>query len=515
MVTVYTQVYNTEAYIRQCVESVLNQTYPYFEYYLIDNGSTDGCKEILREYAAADRRIKLIRHEKNAIPPLGAKIPRQHGVGRYYTALDSDDWWEPDYLEKLLAFAEKNRLDIACTGSIYHCVATGDQSPRKVNQPVVFPREKFAQGLPWYHAFFRPVWGKLVRMDCLRLVDENLIPPIVYGADTAWCFQFLRHAKRIGIDNSILHHYRIFSRSLSYRYNTKRFESDVYLYNDAIDFLANFGPVSAKNRDFLQAVYSNAVVDTADVIAGSDLSADDKLREYCVIASYPLTQAVYRGCRHESADRSKAELIRNILKAGAALDGRPDENLRGAMRALLPRCGRAVSGANAQIYLEDPELYQALTQDNPDIILKNLLGRMEKKQGVKKYAIPKAIQALAANKPLLCHIDDAVFLRKYAGVYWEVWQGELLEALERMTGLLLDNQVSSGREIFLELYISLGATLEQVPAFLFGKLQLAKLYLRQNKAAQCRSIVEDLSKMGLDNEEFASLQHELEHTAGQ
>ena len=49
MITICTLVYNTRPYIRQCVESVLNQTYPYFEYYLIDNGSVDGCKEILEE----------------------------------------------------------------------------------------------------------------------------------------------------------------------------------------------------------------------------------------------------------------------------------------------------------------------------------------------------------------------------------------------------------------------------------------------------------------------------------
>ena len=68
MITIYTQVYNAKPYIRQCVESVLHQTYPHFEYYLADNGSTDGCKEILEEYAASDSRIKLFRNEKNVIP---------------------------------------------------------------------------------------------------------------------------------------------------------------------------------------------------------------------------------------------------------------------------------------------------------------------------------------------------------------------------------------------------------------------------------------------------------------
>lgn len=192
IITVYTQVYNTKPYIRQCIESVLNQTFPYFEYYVIDNGSTDGCKEILEKYAAADSRIKLIRHEHNEIPPKGAQISREQGIGHYYTTLDSDDWWEPNYLELLIDFAETNHLDIACTGTMMHVIENGAQVSRKVNEPLILCREMFAVGLPWYHVHFRPVWGKLIRMKCLQAVSDDLIPPMFYGYDTAWCFQVLR-----------------------------------------------------------------------------------------------------------------------------------------------------------------------------------------------------------------------------------------------------------------------------------------------------------------------------------
>ena len=73
LVSIYTQVYNTKSYLEKCILSVLNQTFPNFEYILIDNGCTDGCKEILEHYAAQDNRIRLIRYEKILLLRFGLK----------------------------------------------------------------------------------------------------------------------------------------------------------------------------------------------------------------------------------------------------------------------------------------------------------------------------------------------------------------------------------------------------------------------------------------------------------
>ena len=63
----------------------------------------------------------------------------------------------------------------------------------------------------------------------------------------------------------------------------------------------------------------------------------------------------------------------------------------------------------------------------------------------------------------------------------------------------------------MQLYISLSAVLEQVPAFLFGKLQLAQMYLRQNRLSECRTIVTDLEEMEMaENEELDEIRKKLE-----
>ena len=64
-ITLYTRVYNTEKYLPRCLESVINQTFKDFQHIIIDNGCTDGCTDILKEYAAKYSWVKLIRYEKN------------------------------------------------------------------------------------------------------------------------------------------------------------------------------------------------------------------------------------------------------------------------------------------------------------------------------------------------------------------------------------------------------------------------------------------------------------------
>lgn len=514
-IIVYTCVYNSEKTLPETIESVLRQSFSSFEFHIEDNGSTDGTQAVIYDYAARDSRIVPHIREKNHTltgepAPVFSFTPPE---SEYFTNIDGDDWWEPDYLERLLGFAERFRLDIACTGTLMHDMATGAQGARQLPRPLVLEKRQFAQWLPYYHAFFRPIWGKLIRTKLVpkvRLAGTDSM--YFYGADTFYCFQLLRHANRIGIDNSVLQHYRIAQRSVSSQYNSGRFETDVYLYQDAISFLSEFGPVSVQNRNFLQCVYSNAVIDTVGVIHNSGLSPAEKLREYRTIATNSVTLATYRECTDESAARSRTGLVKKTLEAGAALGQQSDEDMRITLQTLLPRCGQAVSSANVQMMLEDPALLRGLSEDDADAVVDNLLKRIECGQGGKRSTVSETIQALAVNQPLLCQIDDGVFLRKYAGIYQKVWQGERIDALEEMTGLLIDNKVSGGRETFLDLFISLSAVENQPQAFVFGKLQLAQLYLRQRRMDECRVLVDELEKMGVENDDLDVLKDELKST---
>jgi len=114
-ITVITIVYNGERYIREAVDSILNQTYKDFEYVIVDNNSTDKTPAILREYAQKDRKIKIIRE-----PQQGILYARNAGLkvaqGEWIAVLDADDIALPDRLECQLNLVEKNP-DVILVGS--------------------------------------------------------------------------------------------------------------------------------------------------------------------------------------------------------------------------------------------------------------------------------------------------------------------------------------------------------------------------------------------------------------
>jgi glycosyltransferase involved in cell wall biosynthesis len=89
--------YNHEAYIAECLESVLNQTYQDFEVVFTDDGSTDRTVEIIKRFD--DARITLFRHAENKGACVAANNCLQHAGGKYVAMLSSDDAWHPEKLE--------------------------------------------------------------------------------------------------------------------------------------------------------------------------------------------------------------------------------------------------------------------------------------------------------------------------------------------------------------------------------------------------------------------------------
>lgn len=110
IVSVIMPVYNGETYLRQCLDSVVNQTLKEIEIICVDDGSSDRSVEILKEYAAKDERVMVLQ-QANA----GAGTARNNGLskasGKYLSFLDSDDFFETDMLEKAVEKIAADRAD--------------------------------------------------------------------------------------------------------------------------------------------------------------------------------------------------------------------------------------------------------------------------------------------------------------------------------------------------------------------------------------------------------------------
>lgn len=110
-VSVIIPVYNTEKYLRQCLESIRRQTLEDIEVLCVDDGSADSSVEIIQEFAKADARFRLIQ-QKNA----GGGAARNRGIlearGEYLSFLDSDDFFEPPMLERMSRKLDETGADL-------------------------------------------------------------------------------------------------------------------------------------------------------------------------------------------------------------------------------------------------------------------------------------------------------------------------------------------------------------------------------------------------------------------
>lgn len=208
-------VYNTEKYLRQCLDSVLSQTFKNMEVICVDDGSTDACPQILDAYAVQDHRVRVI-HKENG----GLVSARKTGLiaasGEYIGYVDSDDWIEPDMYEKLLRALESEKVDIAMCGryedteknskAVYHGFEEGRYDKEKLIEkiyPDMIVNEKFFE---W--GIFPGLWDKLFRRECLESFQMAVDERLTMGEDAACVYPCLLHAESICILPDCLYHYR-------------------------------------------------------------------------------------------------------------------------------------------------------------------------------------------------------------------------------------------------------------------------------------------------------------------
>lgn len=134
MISVVMGAYNSEKYISEAIESIINQTYKNFEFIIIDDCSTDKTNMIIRKYAVKDNRIKLINNSNN----MGLTYCLNKGIkiakGKYIARIDTDDISLPGRLERQLSYLEKHK-DVVVLGSCAFDIDENGKIIREKNVP--------------------------------------------------------------------------------------------------------------------------------------------------------------------------------------------------------------------------------------------------------------------------------------------------------------------------------------------------------------------------------------------
>ena len=186
LISVIVPVYNVEAYLPRCVDSILAQTYENLEIILVDDGTRDASDKICDDYAARDPRIKVI-HKKNG----GLSSARNAGIdiarGEYLGFVDSDDWIEPEMYGHMLNLALKYDAPLVCAGrydfSSRRGVRTVGLCPEK--EEVITGMELLGRVFTWDHCD-SAAWDKLYHRSLFR---EIRYPLGVFSEDVAMFYK--------------------------------------------------------------------------------------------------------------------------------------------------------------------------------------------------------------------------------------------------------------------------------------------------------------------------------------
>lgn len=230
LVSIIVPVYKTKPYLERCVQSVIKQTYTYWEMLLIDDGSPDDSGALCDELANRDNRIRAI-HKKNG----GVSSARNLGIteskGEWIMFLDSDDFFkDEDYVEKLVNCAKD--ADIVISGCSYYYENNKQYKPKKITGETIYIADKA------YNAYvnkclnrsdFLVVWAKLFKRQIIQehhiLFNENM----VVTEDALFLHTYLLNSNSLCASNT--QGYSFFMKNGKPKYNLSSQQAELHINN--------------------------------------------------------------------------------------------------------------------------------------------------------------------------------------------------------------------------------------------------------------------------------------------
>lgn len=227
MISVIVPVYNVEAYIEQCINSILKQAYSDLEILLIDDGSPDRCGLICDKYAEIDKRIRVF-HTDNRGLSSARNLGLSKAVGDYIAFVDSDDWIEPDMYGTLLSRLEETYADVCICG--YFSDSASASKIHSFEEVTYNNRESFEALINGKIISY--AWNKLYRKTA---IEGLLFPMGKYYEDNEFFCNALSRSNIIAGVSSPKYHYRQRNNSISKNHAAKNLvdyaDACLYRYN--------------------------------------------------------------------------------------------------------------------------------------------------------------------------------------------------------------------------------------------------------------------------------------------
>lgn len=260
-ISVIVPAYNSEKYIRKCIESIINQTYKNIEILIVDNNSSDRTSEIVKAYSEKNDNIHYLFCEER-----GAAAARNYGIdrctGEYICFVDADDYVEETYCEVLLDTIIKMRADI-CVCGIKRIKENGDLLQK------CFVDDFLSKSMTNFEETLLLMYENLLlNSPCNKLYKKRKINikfsnKFQIGEDLLFNLDLMKEDNlKICGTSKILYNYIIFeglsSEKLQY-YSKNRLESTLYLYNEMKDIGLKYG-YSKEYSNVIDRIYGDKII---------------------------------------------------------------------------------------------------------------------------------------------------------------------------------------------------------------------------------------------------------------
>ena len=232
-VSVIVPVYKTEKYLVKCLNSIISQTLKDIEIICVNDGSPDNSLNILKSYASKDNRIKIINQENSGVS-CSRNNAMKIATGEFVSFVDSDDWLDKDFLEKLYNAAEKNNADIAVCGIKrtkgwrwrYYLKDLKEEVTENINRKFEIcdvPSRSY-------------VWNKIYRRNKLNQFNLEFVPKR-YFEDMIFTPQALYYLGKLVSVPNVYYNYRINKSSIVYNKSQKHIDDYNFAHKTMIKFV--------------------------------------------------------------------------------------------------------------------------------------------------------------------------------------------------------------------------------------------------------------------------------------
>lgn len=305
LVSIVVPVYNTEAYLEDCIKSIISQTYDNLEIIIVNDGSTDNSAEICKRIIGNDIRIHYIEKANSGVSDT-RNIGIDNASGEYMIFADSDDLLAPDMIRLLVTYAEKNNSDFVICGNY-------NLSTFKTSERHLFSNERSFEGDEYlYNILFptlgpiikninpskldklTPIWARLyktsvIKTNGIKFIDLNKLPSECLQFNLEYC---LHITKASYVDRPLYYYRRNTISSVTKPFRTGLIDKWLWWIDYVVPIIT-----SNPNRAMLNEALNGRIICSLIPLGGNALKIKDKkerLKEFNRILNIKQVQTALR-----------------------------------------------------------------------------------------------------------------------------------------------------------------------------------------------------------------------------